>query len=103
MRLDELIAAVEGHPAFAGVEIAGGEGEPPSVDLTEAVADSRRVSPGSLFCCVVGATHDGHDHAAAAVEAGAAALLCERPLGLGVPEIIVTSTRAAMGEAAALL
>ena len=103
MRLDELIAAVEGHRAFAGLEIAGGEGEPVSVDLTEAVADSRRVRAGSLFCCVVGATHDGHDHAAAAVEAGAAALLCERPLGLGVPEMIVTSTRAAMGEAAAVL
>ena len=73
------------------------------VDVGRAVHDSRAVVPGSVFCCVVGASHDGHDHAAAAVAAGAAALLCERPLGLGVPELIVPSARQAMGPVAAEL
>ena len=59
--------------------------------------DSRRVGPGSIFCCVPGTTTDGHDHAGAAVEAGAAALLCERPLGLAVAEVIVDDVRQAMG------
>ena len=65
--------------------------------------DSRRVGPAMLFCCVPGANTDGHDHAAAAVEAGAAAVLAERALGLDVPELIVPSVRAAMGPVAALV
>ena len=32
---------------------------------------------------------DGHDFAPDAVERGAVALVCERPLGLGVPEVVV--------------
>ena len=65
--------------------------------------DSRRVAPNSLFCCVSGANSDGHLPAPAAVQAGAVALLVERPLGLGVPEIEVPSVRRAMGPAAALV
>ena len=88
MRLDELIAS--GAPgASADVEIAG---------LTY---DSRTVGPGDLFFCVSGFSDDGHEFAARAVESGAAALIVERPLGLGVPEVVVESARAAMGPVAA--
>jgi UDP-N-acetylmuramoyl-L-alanyl-D-glutamate--2,6-diaminopimelate ligase len=65
--------------------------------------DSRRVGAGALFCCVPGVNADGHDHAAAAVEAGAVALLAEHPLDLGVPEILVSSVRRAMGPAASVV
>ncbi len=65
--------------------------------------DSRAVVPGDLFCCIPGAVSDGHDHAPAAVVAGAAALLCERPLGLGVPEVRVPSVRRALGPVAAVV
>ena len=44
---------------------------------------------------------DGHDFAPDAVKRGAAALVCERPLGLDVPEVVVPSVRAAMGPLAA--
>ena len=40
--------------------------------------DSRLVEPGDLFVCVPGLRVDGHDFAAAGVEAGAAALIAER-------------------------
>lgn len=63
--------------------------------------DSRRVRPGELFVCVRGASHDGHRFAADAVAKGACALIVEEPLGLGVPEVVVPSSRAAMGAAAA--
>ncbi len=72
-----------------------------AVEITGLAYDSRRVRPGSLFFCVPGERSDGHDFAAAAVEAGAAALVVERPLGLGVPEARVDSARAAMGPVAA--
>ena len=49
--------------------------------------DSRAVTSGSLFLALPGARSDGHDHAAAAVAAGAVAVLAARPVG--VPAIVV--------------
>jgi UDP-N-acetylmuramoyl-tripeptide--D-alanyl-D-alanine ligase len=49
--------------------------------------DSRNVSSGGLFLALPGARADGHDHAAAAVAAGAIAVLAARPVG--VPAIVV--------------
>ncbi|MGP0102179.1 MAG: UDP-N-acetylmuramoyl-L-alanyl-D-glutamate--2,6-diaminopimelate ligase [Solirubrobacteraceae bacterium] len=88
MRLDRLIAA----------ELAG---EAAGVEITGLAYDSRHVAPGTLFFCVPGFRTDGHEFAPEAVRAGAAALVVERPLGLGVPEIVVESARAAMAPAAA--
>ncbi len=69
-------------------------------DISDLAYSSRDVTPGSLFFCVKGFTVDGHDFAADAVSKGAAALVTERPLGLGVPEYVVPSARAAMPELA---
>ena len=80
--------------------VLGGTGDD-RVDVTGVAHDSRAVTPGTLFCCVRGRRTDGHDHAPAAVAAGAVALLCERPLGLGVPEVVVPDVRRAMGPVAA--
>lgn len=55
--------------------------------------DSRRIGPGGLFLALPGARADGHDHAAAAVAAGAAAVLAARPVG--VPAIVVDPAGAA--------
>src|SRR4051794_10556687 len=74
---------------------------PADVEITGLAYDDRRVAPGTLFFCVVGFTRDGHDHAPAAVERGAAALVVERPLNLGVPEVTVPNVRAAMAPIAA--
>jgi UDP-N-acetylmuramoyl-tripeptide--D-alanyl-D-alanine ligase len=49
--------------------------------------DSRKVTSGGLFLALPGARADGHDHAAAAVAAGAVAVLAARPVG--VPAIVV--------------
>src|SRR5581483_5629195 len=63
--------------------------------------DARQVELGTLFFCVPGFTRDGHDFAPEAITRGAVALVVERPLHLGVPEIQVPSARAAMAPAAA--
>jgi len=73
----------------------------PEVEISALAYRSSSVTPGTLFFCVRGFTSDGHDFAADAVERGAAALVCERPLGLGVPEVIVPDARAAMPGVAA--
>lgn len=92
--LRSVLAAAEG----AGAASLEGDGD---AVVTSTTHDSRAVRPGGLFCCVPGARADGHDHAPAAVAAGATALLVERPLGLGVPEVRVASVRRAMGPVAA--
>jgi UDP-N-acetylmuramoyl-L-alanyl-D-glutamate--2,6-diaminopimelate ligase len=71
-----------------------------AVEITSLAYDSRSAGPGTLFFCVPGLRSDGHDHAAAAVTGGASALVVERPLGLGVPELRVASVREAMGPLA---
>ena len=78
-------------------------GDAPAVDITALAYDNRVVAPGTLFFCVPGFTRDGHDFAPDAVARGASALVVERPLGLGVPEVRVPDVRAAMAPAAAAL
>jgi len=73
------------------------------VEVTALAYDNRRVGPGTAFFCVRGFTRDGHDFAADAVTRGAAALVADHPLGLGVPEVVVEDVRAAMAPAAARL
>src|SRR3954465_11826702 len=84
MRLAELVPEVE-----ADVEVTG------------LALDNRRVMPGTLFFCVPGFTRDGHEFAPDAIARGASALVVERPLDLGVPEVRVESVRAAMAPIAA--
>jgi UDP-N-acetylmuramoyl-L-alanyl-D-glutamate--2,6-diaminopimelate ligase len=77
-----------------------GEG-PEDVEVTALAFDNRVVTPGTLFFCVPGFTRDGHDFAPDAVQRGAVALVVQRPLGLGIPEVLVDDVRAAMARAAA--
>jgi UDP-N-acetylmuramoyl-tripeptide--D-alanyl-D-alanine ligase len=71
----------------------------PSVQVTgPVVIDSRKVTDGSLFAAFVGERVDGHDYAAAVVDAGAAAVLASRPVG--VPAIVVDDVQAALGALA---
>lgn len=69
-------------------------------EVTDIIYDSRQVVPGSMFVCIPGALVDGHRFAAAAVEAGAGALLVEKemelPEGADVTVIKVPDTHYAM-------
>ncbi|MEV0524708.1 UDP-N-acetylmuramoyl-tripeptide--D-alanyl-D-alanine ligase [Streptomyces sp. NPDC050439] len=71
----------------------------PSVQVTgPVVRDSREVEPGSLFVAFAGERVDGHDYASAVIEAGAAAVLAARPVG--VPAIVVDDVQVAIGALA---
>jgi len=93
MRLDELTSGL----TVAAAELVGGAG---ATEIGGLAYDSRKAAPGDLFFCVSGYRSDGHDFAAKAVQGGAAALVVERPLGLGVPELLVESARSAMAPIA---
>ena len=70
------------------------------VEVTEVVNDSRKVTAGCLFLCIVGANFDGHDAAPGAVEAGAKVLVVSKDIDLpadaDVTVIKVADTRYAM-------
>jgi UDP-N-acetylmuramoyl-tripeptide--D-alanyl-D-alanine ligase len=68
----------------------------PEVRVTgPVVIDSREVDAGGLFTAYLGEHVDGHDFAAAAIEAGAVAVLGNRPVG--VPAIVVEDVVEALG------
>jgi UDP-N-acetylmuramoyl-L-alanyl-D-glutamate--2,6-diaminopimelate ligase len=91
MRLDDLFAA------DGGARVVG-DG---SVEVVDLAYDSRKAGPGTLFFCVPGEKVDGHEFAARVVEAGAGALVVERELAVGVPQVVVGDARAAMAPVAA--
>ena len=70
------------------------------IDISSLAFDDRDVSPGGLFFCVSGLTRDGHDFAGKAMQRGAVALVVERSVGIGIPEVVVPDVRAVMGAAA---
>ena len=63
-----------------------------TLEIEEITCDSRRVMPGMAFVCVKGGKMDGHDHAAEAVNRGAAAVIAEHDVGLEC-QLIVENTR----------
>jgi UDP-N-acetylmuramoyl-tripeptide--D-alanyl-D-alanine ligase len=75
-----------------------GHGDPGAVVSGEVVIDSRRAGPGGLFAAVAGERSDGHDFAAAAIAAGATAVLATRPVP--VPSVLVPDVPAALAALA---
>jgi UDP-N-acetylmuramoyl-tripeptide--D-alanyl-D-alanine ligase len=78
----------------------GGQVDPKYENVTfwGANNDTRKLRPGQLFIVLQGA-RDGHDFIPAAMEAGAAAVLCSRSVG-DYPAIIVEDPRKALGDIA---
>lgn len=90
MSLADVAAAVDGR-------LAGGA--KPETAVTASVEhDSRKVTPGGLFLALEGERVDGHDFAAAATAAGAAAVLASRDVD--VPAVVVDDVLAALAKLA---
>ena len=89
MRLDDLLVALP-EASVVGRDL--------DVDVRAIELDSRAVRPGALFSALRGARADGHDHVAAAVAAGAVAVLVDHPMDVDVPCVVVAETRSAMAE-----
>lgn len=69
-------------------------------DVSGVSHDSRATRPGDLFVAWRGTAMDGHDFVEAAVDAGAAAVICERAVDVDVPRLIVQNGRSAAARAA---
>ncbi|MCG7597776.1 UDP-N-acetylmuramoyl-tripeptide--D-alanyl-D-alanine ligase [Mycobacterium sp. PSTR-4-N] len=95
LSLAQIADIVGGRLADVGAEEAA------TLRVTGTVEfDSRAVGPGSLFLALPGARSDGHDFAAAALDAGAVGVLAARPVG--VPAVVVDPVTAEDGAASVL-
>lgn len=70
------------------------------IEITGITNHSQRVTPGELFVCIPGIPgyqEDRHPYAAAAVQAGAAAVVAERKVEVNAPVILVKDARQTLG------
>src|SRR5262249_30974490 len=72
--------------------------DPAAIVTGPVVIDSRQAGPGALFAALPGGRVDGHDFAAAAVAAGAVAVLASGRTG--VPSLLVADVPAALARLA---
>ena len=73
----------------------------PDREISGISYDSRKTGPGDLFAAIRGFETDGHRFIPAAVERGAAAVLCEETPTIAIPWVRVANAREAMAQAAA--
>lgn len=95
LNLEDILVATEGTLLVPDRECL------PYID--EVSIDSRSITPGSLFACVVGKNFDGHNFALQAVKEGASAILANYNPFIGsnpVPVIIVSDTIKSLGQLA---
>jgi UDP-N-acetylmuramoyl-tripeptide--D-alanyl-D-alanine ligase len=78
----------------------GGRLQGADAAFTDVVSDSRTLKRGQLFVALAGPRFDGNDFVGAALQAGAAAALVSRAQPVGLPQIVVGDTQAALERAA---
>jgi murE/murF fusion protein len=75
-----------------------------NVQIDRVVIDSRQARPGALYVAIRGEKHDGHEFCAAAMQAGASAVMIEKSAVSAatakLPAILVDDTRLALGHLA---
>src|SRR5690554_5931809 len=107
MRLTRLLA--EARDAAPELWPDASDAPPGDPEVSSVVQDHRRVSPGALFVARRGERFDGHDQVAAAVGAGAVAIVGDRAPDLvgaddlGVPYVRALDAKRAIPYLAAAL
>src|ERR687892_978604 len=87
MKLDALMDGT-------GAEMPAGSAR--KLEIRAITQDSRKVGKGDLFVAIPGTAVDGAQFAPDAMRAGAAAILAERKIDVGVPCVVVPEVRRAL-------
>lgn len=64
--------------------------------IDKVTQDTREIVPGSLFICISGSVHNGHELAEEAVQKGAVLLIASEMIDVDVPVVYVSNTVKAM-------
>ena len=86
LQLNDIAQAVKGQLLGMDLSISG-------VSI-----DTRSLTSGQLYVALEGQAFDGHDFIEQAAQAGAAAILVQRPCVTDLPQIIVEDSRLALAE-----
>ena len=81
-------------------ELFGSKWTAEDTNINGICIDSRKIGKGDVFICISGMEADGHDFANAAEANGAAAIVAEKPVDVGIPVIIVENTTIEMAKLA---
>ncbi len=71
------------------------------VDICGISYNSKTINSHEIFVCLKGEHVDGHEYAQMAFEKGAVALMCEKPLNIEIPQLIVDSTQKKIADLSA--
>jgi UDP-N-acetylmuramoyl-tripeptide--D-alanyl-D-alanine ligase len=93
-----MMALTVGEIAQLSHGVVSDLADPTDLVVGPVVADSRLVTPGSLFVAISGARVDGHDFATQAVADGSPVVLASRNISL--PAVVVGDTVRALGDLA---
>ena len=88
MKLEKLLA---------GVNVVC-KNVPLTLEITDVVYDSRKVTPGCMFVAVTGFATDGNKYIPMALEKGAAVVVTARPQTDDIPYVQVASDRLALAQ-----
>ena len=83
--------------AALGAELVGADG-----DFANAAIDTRRITAGTLFFALPGATRDGHEFVAQARDVGAAAAVVTHVQDISIAQLVVEDVADALQRAARL-
>ncbi|MBQ8848507.1 MAG: UDP-N-acetylmuramoyl-L-alanyl-D-glutamate--2,6-diaminopimelate ligase [Candidatus Gastranaerophilales bacterium] len=72
------------------------------IDIKGISYNSNTINSHEIFVCLKGEHVDGHNFAQSAFEKGAVALMCEKPLNIEIPQLIVESTQESIADLAAV-
>ena len=72
------------------------------IDIKGISYNSNTINSHEIFVCLKGEHVDGHNYAQSAFEKGAVALMCEKPLNIEIPQLIVESTQESIADLAAV-
>ncbi len=92
-----MLSAAELAASVPGAVVAGD----PAARFTSVCSDSRQIRAGCLFVALRGERYDGHAFVAEAARGGAAVALLEQPADAPLTQVIVPSSKRALGLAAA--
>ena len=88
LQLSDIATAVQGELIGADIAVNG-------VSI-----DTRTLQAGDLYLAIKGKQFDGHDFVDKAQQAGAIAILVEKPINTPLPQIIVSDSRLALAQLA---